>query len=398
MVSFPKEAVRSNRLMRGLLLILLSIFFVFGISSSTNAQKPEFNIHGQLSGWMSVKPEHPFSVLSGSRYIPTLSGKIKLNDKLKLDAELSPNIYGSLFFQSGKPANDNGDFKLYRGWLRLSANQFELRLGLQKLNFGSATLLRPMMWFDQVDPRDPLQLTTGVYGLLFRYYFLNNANLWIWGLMGNDRPKGWELIGSDKKKPEFGGRFQFPLSKGEMALSYHHREANTLNTNIPLADSIHAIVPEDRIGLDGKWDLGVGLWFEASLSRMPFKQIPDRYTRMGDLGTDYTFGIGNGLHVLGEQFIYSVSEKAFDKGENITLTALLANYPLGLIHNISAIVYYDWTNKGWYRFINWQMTFDKWSFYLMGYWNPDQFQLYQTTYDTNMFTGAGFQVMAVFNH
>jgi hypothetical protein len=384
--------------MQNKLYILFITLFAYNASLRIFAQQPNFNIHGQLSGWLSVKPQHPFSAQTGGRYIPTLAGKINLNDKLKLDAEISPNVYGSLFFHSGQPVEDNGAIQLYRAWLRLSANQFELRLGLQKINFGSATLLRPMMWFDQVDPRDPLQLTTGVYGLLFRYYFLNNANMWLWGLMGNDNPKGWELIGSDRKKPEFGGRFQFPLSSGEIAISYHHREANTLNTTIPLIDSLHEIVPEDRIGLDGKWDLGIGLWFESSLSRMPFKLIPDRYTRMGDMGMDYTFGIGNGLHVLGEQFIYSSSKKAFDKGENITLTALLANYPIGLIHNISAIVYYDWTNNGWYRFINWQMTYDKWSFYLMGFWNPDQFQLYQTTYDTSMFTGAGFQVMVVFNH
>jgi len=55
-------------------------------------------------------------------------------------------------------------------WIRLSTKQFELRAGLQKINFGSATLLRPLMWFDKIDPRDPLQLTDGVYALLARYY------------------------------------------------------------------------------------------------------------------------------------------------------------------------------------------------------------------------------------
>ena len=64
--------------------------------------------------------------------------------------------------------------------------------GLQKINFGSAVLLRPLMWFDSLDPRDPLQLTDGVYAVLLRYYFPNNANLWAWALYGNDSPKGWE--------------------------------------------------------------------------------------------------------------------------------------------------------------------------------------------------------------
>jgi len=53
---------------------------------------------------------------------------------------------------------------------------------LQKINFGSATLFRLLMWFDRIDPRDPLKLTDGVYGLLLRYYFHNNTNIWLWGL------------------------------------------------------------------------------------------------------------------------------------------------------------------------------------------------------------------------
>ena len=67
-------------------------------------------------------------------------------------------------------------------------NKLHIEPGLQKINFGSATMLRPLMWFDQVDPRDPLQLTDGVWGVLGRYYFLNNANIWLWGLYGNKNP------------------------------------------------------------------------------------------------------------------------------------------------------------------------------------------------------------------
>ena len=45
----------------------------------------------------------------------------------------------------------------------------------------------------------------------FRYYFQNNANAWLWMLMGNDETKGWETIPSDGKIPEFGGRMQLPV-------------------------------------------------------------------------------------------------------------------------------------------------------------------------------------------
>ena len=56
----------------------------------------------------------------------------------------------------------------------------ENRLGLQKIDFGSALLIRPLQWFNQIDPRDPLRLTNGVYGILFRQYFNDNSNIWLW--------------------------------------------------------------------------------------------------------------------------------------------------------------------------------------------------------------------------
>jgi hypothetical protein len=34
----------------------------------------------------------------------------------------------------------------------------------------------------------------------------------------------------------------------------------------------------------------------------------------------------------------------------------------------------------------------------MVFWNPDQYQLYQSQAGNNLFTGKGFQLMAVFNH
>jgi hypothetical protein len=68
--------------------------------------------------------------------------------------------------------SSNGDIKPYRLWARYSTSQLEIRAGLQKINFGSANILRPLMWFDQMDPRDPLQLTDGVWGILGRYYTL----------------------------------------------------------------------------------------------------------------------------------------------------------------------------------------------------------------------------------
>ena len=122
------------------------------------------------------------------------------------------------------------------------------------------------------------------------------------------------------------------------------------------------------------------------------------YKRFINFGMDYTFGIGNGIRVMGEYFNFVNSEKITGSGNDFSFSAFSASYPLGFFDNITMMVYYDWGNKEWYRFVNWQRTFDKWSFYIMGFWNPEQFQIYQNLEGNNLFTGIGFQLMAVFNH
>jgi len=130
------------------------------------------------------------------------------------------------------------------------------------------------MWFDRIDPRDPLQLTDGVYGILMRDYFLNNANIWIWGLYGNKNTKGWEFLSTKARSVEFGGRFQHPVGNGEMALTYHHRQIDP-NQSLPGLDMANvSSVPENRFTLDGKWDIGIGFWFEGTLTHQNSEQLP----------------------------------------------------------------------------------------------------------------------------
>ena len=136
------------------------------------------------------------------------------------------------------------------------------------------------MWFDRIDPRDPLQLTDGVYATLARYYFLNNANVWFWFLYGNDEPKGWELLSTTKKQPEYGGRIQLPLYTGELGLSYHRRQVGPDSINFSGIAGNYSKLEEDRIGLDGKWDIGPGVWFEEVLKH---RQKNSLSARLGKL-------------------------------------------------------------------------------------------------------------------
>jgi hypothetical protein len=254
------------------------------------------------------------------------------------------------------------------------------------------------MWFDRIDPRDPLKLTDGVYGLLGRYYFINNANIWLWGLYGNDELKGWEVIPSYRHKIEYGGRLQVPLFNGEFALSYHHNETDLRNQDPNALLSSKNSIPEERFGLDGKWDIGIGLWFEGALIYQGFNIYSLKYQRLISVGMDYTFDIGNGLYIIGEYFARGASEKAFSSGDDISFSAVSLNYPLGVIDNLTAMIYYGWEDHDWYRLINWQRTYDKWSLYFIGFWNPDSSQVYQKQDENDVFAGKGIQIMAVFNH
>lgn len=356
------------------------------------------DLQGQLSGWLNYNEANKAQTQVGLRYIPALSAETYFGSGLALRSEISMNGYGTADIHSFKDIKSEGKLKPYRIWLRFSTNQFELRAGLQKINFGSATLLRPLMWFDRLDPRDPLQLTDGVYALLGRYFFLNNANIWAWTLYGNDETKGWEMAPTAEKKPEFGGRVQLPVSRGELAVTYHHRTADYSGHPLKSLLTKNDHVLENRFGLDGKWDLGIGLWLEGGFVHQNLDTVNLRWQQRLTIGADYTFNIGNGLHVLYESLLLSAGKKINDFNDMMTLSALSVNYPPGLIDNLTGMLYYDWERKHWYRFLNWTRQYDRFSLNLIGFWNPDQLNIYQAQDDRGFFGGKGIQLMLTFNH
>lgn len=355
-----------------------------------------FRFGGQVSAWANFNRSNQHPIWIGARYIPEASYRINLANDKKIDFAASANINGSAGISFSDSLTSDGNIKPYRAWMRYSGNQFEVRAGLQKINFGSASMLRPLMWFDQMDPRDPLQLTDGVWGIMGRYYFLNNANLWLWGLMGNEGPKTWEVGQTTARTPEFGGRFQLPVWRGEAAVSAHHRQVDT-RPYAPLLPGFEKM-PESRLGLDAKWDLEVGLWVEASLisKHRDFGMLTHQH--MFTTGVDYTFGIGNGLNAMVENLWFAPGSELFDWDETVNFSSLSVSYPISMFANINAILYYDWENNQTYNFINIKQDYRKVTFYLMGFWNPDAFQLPQQSGSESLFAGRGFQVMLVYNH
>jgi len=371
----------------------LKIAFVFllwaGLLATEKSVAVEIDQSGQMSWWLNTaRSQSVWTGETGMRYIPQISLRHALKDETFVDGDFSLNTYVNIANQT----TDSGhDLRFYRAQLRYATAQSETRIGLQKIDFGPARLLRPLRWFDQINPNDPLQMTEGVYALMYKYHTQKNTGVWLWGLFGNDDPKGHEILTTAAEEPEIGGRIQYPLFNGEMAVTAHTRiiDGNRLTS---------ADFAEKRIALDGQWDLGIGLWFESVFQHQSGPLNALNWTKLISVGGDYTFDIGNGLYVLSEHMLSVLSEDALAWEEEAHVSALSVNYPLGITDQLTASTYYDWENREWYNFLTWQRQYDSWGFYCIGFWNPDSNPMNQNQNEQNFFAGAGVQLLVVFNH
>ena len=295
----------------------------------------------------------------GIQYKPTISLNIVQRENYEIDCETIANL-SYQYIKNNYTSYEEQDAEIYRGWVRYSGNQFEARVGLQKINFGPAQLLRSLKWFDTIDPRDPQEETQGVRAALFRYYFLNNANIWFWGIYAEDELKGLEVFPSKEDSFEFGGRIQYPFEFCEAAFSFHHRELEFDNTL------------ENRFGFDARWDFEIGLWIEAVATKYNENDNTPNWGKYLTLGADYTIPFGNGVHILGEHFVYSKSENdLFESSYKAESSAVSFSYPVGLFDSIMAMIVYSWESEDWFRFLSYQRNYDHLSIYLNLSWNPE---------------------------
>jgi hypothetical protein len=376
-------------LKRILLFLFLAVVFILKAEKSDSTY---ISFNGQITGWGITQLENSIPWQLAGRFVPTLLGNFSLAPQSKIDFEASLNINGSANFTGLRYDSVVGQFKPYRVWARYSGTNWEVRAGLQKINFGSAKLFRPLMWFDGVDVRDPLQLTDGVYGALGRYYFPNNANIWLWTLIGNKNPKGYEIYGSAQWKPEVGGRYQMPAGPGQIALSTNYRKVQVSNpTSFDLLN-------EGRIGLDGKWDLGIGVWFESSVTvTQKSAYMPYPVQDALNIGADYTFGIGNGLGMTIEYFRYHLGQQFLTGGTTVNLVGTMLTYPVSMLDNLSAMVFYIPGPNLTYNYFSWSRIYDNWSLYAIGFWNPNVPLTISQTQGKNMFSGKGIQLLVNYN-
>ena len=131
-----------------------------------------------------------------------------------------------------------------------------------------------------------------------------------------------------------------PAGPGQIAVSTNFRKAQVRNWVSNLWND-YTLMNESRIGLDGKWDLGIGLWFESSVTKLDantysLPTVQDSW----NLGADYTFGVGNGLGMTLEYFRYHTGNEFLVNGAAVNVIGSLFTYPVGILDNVSAMVFY----------------------------------------------------------
>lgn len=383
----------SIKVIPGLLAGMLSL-----ISSPSRGQELDFR--GQASALLGINDSPGLTFRSTLRYIPSIFLNVPLGGEQSLDGEFAGDLLLSGSVMERKKSVTESCADPYRGWVRYATPRLEFRAGLQRISFGSATFFRPLMWFDAIDPRDPLQITEGVYALLGRYYFQSNTNIWVWGVYGQGKIKGWEIFPTKEGSPEFGGRFQIPLLSGEVALTYHHRRAEVrLLVPGPLGSLGQTLTfPEDRAGFDGKWDIGPGIWIEGAVARQSTRSVLYPWQQALTVGSDYTISVGQGLTVMGEHFLQTFTERAFGSGQTAQFSGASMTYPVSLLDETSAIFYFDWKNSDPYAYLSWRRTYDTWVFAFMLFTNPERPGLAFASQQSLPLAGKGFLLMAIFNH
>lgn len=348
------------------------------------SDEDSISLQTQLSLFGLYNPSNSIPGFAGVRLVPQLDYLRDFEADRRLSAEISANVNLNADVSSSA-LNVAASARLYRAWLRYSTQRNEVRAGLQQLNFGSATLLRPLQWFDGLNPTDPLRMTNGVWGVLDRIYFKNNATLWLWGLYGNKDARVWDPASPSANLPEVGFRFQQPVTKGEMAISANYRTVD---------GAVLGKYRETKLGLDGKWDVGPGLWFEDSFkftsADSPLKSGQNMLTVGADLTPDFL----DGVSFMAEHMLINTYATATSLTNTMNLSALSASWPITIFNRLSGIALYSWEANYWFRYLTWSADFDRSSFYVIGFWNPN-LTASVLSLGSGSFSRYGFQLMYV---
>lgn len=349
----------------------------------------DLNWRNQLQIWGSchkLKDDSKYNY--GLRALPEVDITFWENEKMTIDLQVIADAYYE-YCQIGDHRHEKNAAVLHRSWLRISGRMTEFRIGLQKINFGPAQIFRPLAWFDILDPHDPLEFTTGVEAALIRYYFLNNANIWLWGVRGKDDESRNTPYFSIQDYPEGGGRLQYPVPTGDLGISYHYRRISN-------PDREFMRTKEQRLGIDLRLDLEIGFWMEYCLLNISENPDLPRWTDNFTIGSDYTLAWANGLHFLLEHNHQGQSQKLFfSEDGTANQSALSFDYPWNIFQSTYVIFIYNWDSERWFRYLSHSLNFNYCSIYFNLFWNTSDED--ETLQPSGTNSGKAVQIMVKYD-
>ena len=332
-------------------IVLISFFLLFSnINKTLNAQN--FFLKGQFwsnNRFIADPLETQSSFYSQLGYIPTISIFNNLSKERLIDLEWAHKINRIYSDQALLSAYDEP----YRWWIRYSTDKLEARLGLQKIAFGPAQILRPTSWFDTIDPRDPTGQTKGVEALRLKYFPNNLLSLWTW------------VMNTSSEKYSYGLRTELSGNSGDWGFTFHQDKTEVIN-QVGLLPIIMS-GSHSRMAIDYRYDGLIGFWFEgASLFSTNDSNVNNDLYNLATIGADYTLPIYNGVLIMAETMQINAqpgNNIILDSIKNIneTYSVLMASMPIGLLHQIMAVAQLDWARSQSYYYLRWGITYDRFS-------------------------------------
>ena len=368
----------------GITIIALLVIF---LSSNSLTFAQSIILKGQFWGSVMHGDDPPvdrssFETTLG--YIPMLSLARNLSNDRFVDLEWG--------YRTGRVYV--GDYAIssieepYRLWLRYSSDQIEARLGLQKIAFGPAMVLRSLAWFDTIDPKDPTGQTDAVEAFRLRLFPTSSLALWLWS------------INNDQDTLSYGGRAELSTSIGEWGLTYH-QDPTELGQSVGQFP-IFFSGSHQRAAVDYRYDGYFGFWFEgAGIFANSKQDVELNQFTLFTLGADYTIPVGSGLLIMAETMKISGSSTVIDSSGEQIYTALMASLPINMLHQLMFIAQIDWDNSHIYNYLRWGITYDHFSLNFIFSISPNRSDYDIAKEDlpkTVAGFGTGLQFMLIYNH
>jgi len=243
-------------------------------------------------------------------------GNVVNGDDWSVDYELVGDLLhvGGPFVQNG--SQEDFDFDFFRAWLRLEKGNIKIRGGRQQILFGSGSIFRPLGFFDTRNVAGIIPLTRGVDGVRATWFPTNSSTI-----------EGWVIPAKSGNSLISGIRGEMLLGGIEAGIVAQYNPTNNLSF-LPNYD-----LELFQLGYHFKGEKTVGYWNEGRFDIE--KKSGQSHTRFQSvIGSDYTFDLGQGLHVLLEYFV-STQDKGFTlkdiKGDRtIHQLGIMFSQPIGI--------------------------------------------------------------------